>query len=476
MTALLFIFIFISCSSEKASPSSYIDLMKNQKLSVISLDKTIGEVFDVVSKGKVVWKAGPMPANDTEYRYRNIHKTSVLVEAFWPVNLGELFGNKEVELKFQFAVKKDKSEFELYRTAINGEYENSEGTKTTAQSIGAEYINTLKSIAVDKQKNEAAKWAAETAPYIKMIKSIHSDIYNDTLENVYNTIAGSVRGEGEVEWSCQKLESGKENIRLYLVLASCPVDEHLWHGWGSSAKPKVIFGHIAGDDLLKMENNKWKQGDMYAIFRKCELTNFEKIDLSKEEDVNIFEELQDYLYKTYEEKTGKDIQPSRLEIKRIEVAPYIDSVKNTHSNTYNDTYDNFYTESNGSYISEATWTAYKLEGNNPQIDKDLLPTINAPENIGKKFYIVEMSKKNRSKEICVLFYAGNDWSTATNNKVNNGDIYKVKIDNIDLDMKKPEDAKKWLDIFNEWVGCYWMNSHKYLDQNVPQAKNLDEAK
>lgn len=476
MAALPFVLIFISCSSETASPSSYIDLMKNQKLTVFSLDKTIGEVFDVVSKGKVVWKAGPMPANDTEYRYRNIHKTSVLVEAFWPVNLGELFGNKEVELKFQFAVKKDKSEFELYRTAINGEYENSEGTKTTAQSIGAEYINTLKSIAADKQKNEAAKWATETAPYIKLIKSIHSDIYNDTLENVYNTIAGSVRGGGEVEWSCQKLESGKNNIRLYLVLASCPVDEHLWHGWGSSAKPKVIFGHIAGDDLLKIDNNKWKQGDMYAIFRKCELTNFEKIDLSKEEDVNIFEELQDYLFKTYEDKTGKDIQPSRLEIKRIEAAPYIEAVKKTYSKTYEDTYENFYnifTKGDGSN----EWSAFKLNVSDPKIDKELLAIINAPETINNKFFIVELQLWEKFHKTSILFYAGDEWAKATNSKIVNGDIYKVKEEDRELSMNKAEDVKIWIDKFNNILAMYWFNkSSERTEKSYQKVTELKDAK
>jgi hypothetical protein len=87
-----------------------------------------------------------------------------------------------------------------------------------------------------------------------------------------------------------------------------------------------------------------------------------------------------------------------------------------------------------------------------------------------------MRKQNRSKEICVAFFAGDNWSKATNNKIKNGDIYKVKIDESDLDMKKLEDVNKWIGSFNEWLMLYWMESGKSRNEYTPQVKNLEEAK
>jgi hypothetical protein len=476
MIVLVILTIWISCNSAIKNPSSYVELIKNQNLLVFSPDATIGEVFDVVSKGTVVWKAEPMPANDSEYRYRNIHKTSVLVEATWPVDTGPIYGNRKIELKVQFSVKKDKTEFAIYRTAINGEYENDAATISTTQSIGGEYIMALRAIAAEKEKNKKEKWETEAAPYIELIKKSYSSIYDDTYENAFKLIFD--RNDRKVEWGCQKLNfSGEEYIgkNLYLVTAICPVEGDLWQGWGPNIKQQILIGFLAGEDLAKIKKNTWKQGDIYSISSASELTAVEKLDSSKEDDNIKLKELEDYMYRLYKEKSGKKIKPSLLEIERNEAAPYIESVNKAYSKTYNDTYENFYTiltESKG----PLAWSAYNLRGNNSLVDKDLLTIINTPENINKKFFIAEIKIWFKPKDITISFFAGNEWAKATNNTIINGDIYKVKEEYIDLYMNKPEDVKKWIELYNSMVYIYWMNSHKSYNQLAPRATDLKDAK
>lgn len=152
---ILLLVLTLSVGCGLGNLSSYSDLVKSQTLSILQIpnngdSETIGDVLNKISKGKVVWESSSMPENDSEYRYRNIHKTSVLVSASFPVNYrinerGQVLLllpiGSTVILTIEFAVKKDKSEFQLYRLSFDGEYQSEDDMISVVKVMGLMFFN-----------------------------------------------------------------------------------------------------------------------------------------------------------------------------------------------------------------------------------------------------------------------------------------------------------------------------------------------
>jgi hypothetical protein len=291
MVFLVILMIGMNCNSGIQNPSSYVDLVKNQKLTVFSDDSNIGEVFNAVSKGKVVWEAMPMPANDSEYRYRNIHKTSVLITATWPAKYVKLGDNKysELILAVQFAVKNDKSEFEIYRTSLDGEYQSNADMATTVRAIGAEYSGILYSMGAEKrnaeekievekrrieeekERVEEEKQKLELDQQIEFIKKLYFDDCGDTFENVFKIVSNELD-----KWEAIKINYDApeyKDKKLYVVKVTFPrayyynYDLESWE-WGEKIGGYATGNSISffsGEDWTKIEGLNIKHGDIYEV-------------------------------------------------------------------------------------------------------------------------------------------------------------------------------------------------------------------